>query len=135
MSDIAVECQQARQGWTCTVTVTDGWGTQRFEVVVSDAELARFAPGATEPLELVRRSFEFLLAREAKESILPAFALSTILRYFPEYERTIVREMASATGTAAGSDGGREPSGGSPVARSIGQGSAGRRGDPGDAGR
>ncbi len=107
MSEIAVDCQQVRQAWNCTVAVTDDWGTQRFEVVVSDAELARFAPGATDPHELVRRSFEFLLAREPKESILPAFALATILRYFPDYERTIVREMAaSARGGQAGQGGG-----------------------------
>jgi hypothetical protein len=37
----------------------------------------------------VRRSFEFLLEREPKESILTRLDLSVISRYFPEYEREI----------------------------------------------
>ena len=36
--------------------------------------------------ELVRRTFQFLLARESKEAILPSFDLSVVGRYFPEYE-------------------------------------------------
>jgi len=51
--------------------------------------LARLAPGADHPVDLVRRSFEFLLAREPKESILSSFELPVIARYFPEYEREI----------------------------------------------
>lgn len=39
--------------------------------------------------ELIERSFEFLLARESKESILHRFNLKVINRYFPEYEKTI----------------------------------------------
>jgi hypothetical protein len=35
--------------------------------------------------------FEFLLARESKESILRSFALPEIGRYFPEFEREIKR--------------------------------------------
>jgi len=38
---------------------------------------------------LVRRSFEFLLAREPKESILKKFDLALIQKYFLEYENTI----------------------------------------------
>lgn len=58
-------------------------------MAVRPADLARLAPGATEPSDLVRRSFEFLLAREPKESILRSFELPAIGRYFPEYERSI----------------------------------------------
>jgi hypothetical protein len=36
--------------------------------------------------ELVRKSFQFLLQREPKESILASFNLRVIKRYFPEYE-------------------------------------------------
>jgi hypothetical protein len=89
MSDITVECSVAGSGWLARVSVAGGGSTRRFEVRVSAAELARYAPGAAEPTDLVRRSFEFLLAREPMESILPAFDLSVIGRYFPEYERTI----------------------------------------------
>jgi hypothetical protein len=60
-------------------------------VPVSRADLARLAPGASDPEDLVRRSFAFLLEREPKESILRRFELPLIGRYFPEYERTISR--------------------------------------------
>ncbi len=39
--------------------------------------------------ELIKKSFEFLLKREPKESILSEFNLSIIKNYFPEYEREI----------------------------------------------
>jgi hypothetical protein len=71
------------------VTVTEGSTSTRHEVTVGDAEVGRLAPGAATPDDLVRRSFEFLLQREPKESILRRFELPVIGRYFPEYERTI----------------------------------------------
>lgn len=91
MSAIAVECSPVEGGWVACVTVTDHGASREFEVGVSRTELTRFAPGAADPADLVRRSFEFLLAREPKESILSSFGLSTIARYFPEYEREIHR--------------------------------------------
>jgi hypothetical protein len=36
--------------------------------------------------ELIEKSFEFLLSREPKESILGRFHLKEISRYFPDYE-------------------------------------------------
>ena len=42
--------------------------------------------------ELLKKSFEFLLARESNTSILSSFDLSVIARYFPEYEREIMHE-------------------------------------------
>lgn len=58
---------------------------------MSDGELSRLDPVSADPIALVRRSFEFLLAREPKESILRSFGLSVIGRHFPEYEREIRR--------------------------------------------
>jgi len=86
MSEIRVECSVAVGGWLALVTVTDRGSTRQFQVGVSTAELARFDPDSTDPEALVRRSFEFLLAREPKESILPAFGLSVIALYYPEFE-------------------------------------------------
>jgi hypothetical protein len=91
MSEIAVETSSVEGGWLACVTVTDHGTSREFEVGVTPAELARFAPGAIDPTDLIRRSFEFLLAREPKESILRSFGLSVIVRYFPEYEREIRR--------------------------------------------
>jgi hypothetical protein len=63
------------------------------DVTVSPTDYARLTDGKIEPEELVRRSFEFLLEREPKESILARFDLSVISRYFPEYERDVKRRL------------------------------------------
>jgi hypothetical protein len=94
MSQIEVECSVVDGGWMACVTVTDHGASREYEVGVTSDELARFAYGAADPENLVRRSFEFLLAREPKESILRSFGLSTIVRYYPEYEREIRRRGA-----------------------------------------
>jgi hypothetical protein len=91
MSRIEVVASPADGGWIARVTVTETGSSLDYEVRVSAAELARFAPGSADPTDLVRRSFEFLLAREPKESILRSFVLSTIVRYYPDYEREIRR--------------------------------------------
>jgi hypothetical protein len=40
---------------------------------------------------LIRKSFQFLLEREPKESILSRFNLKVIRSYFPEFEREITK--------------------------------------------
>jgi hypothetical protein len=90
VTKIDVEATETTAGWTCRVRVDDG-STTDHTVTVSSADLARLAPDAKDPVELVRRSFEFLLEREPKESILRTFELPVISRYFPEYERSIRR--------------------------------------------
>jgi hypothetical protein len=90
---IAVSCASGPAGWTCAVVVGDpsrGRPTEH-EVAVTHDDLARLAPGAEHPDDLVERSFAFLLRREPKESILRRFDLPVIGRYFPEYEATISR--------------------------------------------
>lgn len=77
--------------WLCQVIVADARSRTEHRVRVTQADLERLAPGSSDPTELVRRSFVFLLEREPKESILRAFDLSVIGRYFPEYEATIRR--------------------------------------------
>ncbi len=63
------------------------------DVTVTPNDYTRLTNGKVEPEELVRRSFEFLLEREPKESILTHFDLSVISRYFPEYEKEIKRRL------------------------------------------
>ena len=87
--DVRCEPAPGGTGWTCRVTVGGPGTTTMHEVTVTAADLARLAPGASMPDDLVRRSFAFLLAREPGESILRRFGLSQIGRYFPEYEREI----------------------------------------------
>jgi hypothetical protein len=71
------------------VRITEGGSEATHDVTVRPGDYAKLAGEKTEPEELVRRSFEFLLEREPKESILARFDLSVISRYFPEYEREI----------------------------------------------
>ena len=42
-------------------------------------------------MELIKKSFAFLLDRESKESILASFDLTVISRYFPEFEGVIMK--------------------------------------------
>ncbi|MGH2688109.1 MAG: hypothetical protein ACRDKW_04795 [Actinomycetota bacterium] len=68
------------------VDVAEGGSKTSHEVTVRPEVVAALNWGGTLE-ELLRRSFEFLLAREPKESILRSFDLSAINRYFPEYEQ------------------------------------------------
>ena len=86
--DISIE--QRGGEWVATVTVVEGTASTRHRVRITDAELARLAPGATAEA-LMRASFAFLLAREPKESIMREFEIGVIGRYFPEYEREVRR--------------------------------------------
>jgi len=88
MSKVEVTAAVVGDGWDCMVTVRDGSETHH-RVRVSRADLARLAPGASDPVNLVEASFAFLLEREPQESILREFDLTVIARYFPEYEREI----------------------------------------------
>jgi hypothetical protein len=61
---------------------------------IDGADLARLAPGASDPVDLVEASFAFLLEHEPKESILREFDLAVIGRYFPDYDRQIGRRLS-----------------------------------------
>ncbi len=85
---IAVSLRQSGDGHVAEVTVK-GREKTTHRVRVSRAERERY--GSEDVADLVRRSFEFLLAREPNNAILREFDLSTIERYFPEYAREIRR--------------------------------------------
>ena len=71
------------------VTVGEGTSTTQHTVSLDDAYYERLAKGGMSREDLIKRSFEFLLERESKESILSRFNLKVISGYFPEYESTI----------------------------------------------
>ena len=75
------------------VRVIEAGSETTHDVTVSPNDYTRLTSGKIEPEELVRRSFEFLLEGEPKESILTRFDLSVIGRYFPEYEKEIKRRL------------------------------------------
>ena len=71
------------------VRVEEADGTTKHTVTVDDEYYEKLTGGQISKEELLERSFEFLLAREPKESILSQFTLQTITRYFPSYEEEI----------------------------------------------
>jgi hypothetical protein len=83
-------------------------GLGRFRVTVTEAasksiHTVSLSPGYYEKLSgkqvpeeiLIERSFQFLLEREPKESILREFDLPLIGRYFPDYEGEIRKRLAA----------------------------------------
>ncbi len=77
------------------VTVMEG-GSQSTHTVSLKAGYYEKLTGKQVPEEtLIERSFQFLLEREPKESILREFDLPLIGRYFPDYEREIKKRLAS----------------------------------------
>jgi hypothetical protein len=78
------------------VRVNEGATESSHRVTLKPQYLNRLTAGKIEAPELIRRSFEFLLDREPKESILSRFDLQDIQRYFPDFERTIERQISSS---------------------------------------
>lgn len=76
------------------VRVIQGKSETRHQVTVTPQDYHRLTGGKVDAMQLVRRSFEFLLENEPKESILQKFDLALISRYFPEYETEIARRLA-----------------------------------------
>jgi hypothetical protein len=74
---------------TFEVRITEANSESRHTVTLKDADYQRLSEEKIPREELIRRSFEFLLLREPKESILATFNLTVISRYFPTYEREI----------------------------------------------
>ena len=79
--------------WRCEVSVDQAGERTHHMVMVRPADLANWASGtqAQDVEDLVARSFDFLLEREQPSSVLAAFELSVIQRYFPEYDRIFAR--------------------------------------------
>ena len=68
------------------VLVQEKESQSRYLVTLDDDYHQLLTQGKVTKEDLVRKSFQFLLQREGKESILRSFDLRVIKRYFPEYE-------------------------------------------------
>ena len=75
------------------VRVSESGTASTHQVTLDPKYQAKLGAEKVEPEELIRKSFEFLLEREPKESILTRFDLTVISRYFPEYEREIKKRL------------------------------------------
>jgi hypothetical protein len=72
------------------VTVHEGASESRHRVSLANAAQFPDQP----PSRIVRAAMDFLLDREPKESILPAFDIGVIRRYFPEFDRVFPAYLA-----------------------------------------
>lgn len=85
-----------RWSYLVEVTESDGSGSQtRHEVSMDKEYYEKISTGIVGPEDFVKKSFEFLLRREEKYSILKEFNIKQIREYFPEYEteiKKIIRE-------------------------------------------
>jgi hypothetical protein len=71
------------------VTVEERKSRTQHTVSLDDEYYQKLTRGRMTKEELIRDSFEFLLEREPKESILSKFNLKVISQYFPEFEEKI----------------------------------------------
>lgn len=72
------------------VEVIEGDTQSRHKVEMDRDDYQQLTDGKVTPEEFIQCSFEFLLEREPKESILSSFNISIISRYFPEYQSEIL---------------------------------------------
>ncbi len=91
---VTVDAQGLGEDWKCRVIVDHRGEHTQHSVTVSHDDLKRWGRGTmkADVEDLVHRSFDFLLEREPPSSILRAFDLSVIERYFPEYDRVIRKQ-------------------------------------------
>jgi hypothetical protein len=71
------------------VTVIEGESHTAHRVTLDASDFERLRRRDESPEQFLRRCFEFLLARESKESILDSFDVSVIALYFPDFENAI----------------------------------------------
>lgn len=91
MAQIAVQQkEESAEGFRFEVTVSEASSESRHEVTLSRADYESWSQGAT-PKDFIERCFQFLLAREPKESILSRFDARDIGRYFPGFEEEVTR--------------------------------------------
>jgi len=92
MSDINIKLsRETDDSWQFSVSVSNNQSISNHTVSLSKSYWQKITIGSITPEKLVHRSFEFLLERESKESILSKFDLSVISTYFPEFEKVITK--------------------------------------------
>lgn len=90
MANTEIELQKELPGgWVYNVVCIDGDEETEHAVELTKSDYREMTQELISPQELVERAFDFLLARQAKESIQPEFNLLEIGVYFPEFEDEI----------------------------------------------
>jgi hypothetical protein len=87
---------------TFDVVVRDARGESRHRVTMRAEEAKRWAKLGAEPSHCVEAAMQFLVEREPKESILSAFDMRVIRRYFPEFDDAFPGYLARRGGDPGG---------------------------------
>ena len=84
-------------GYNVEITESDGSGSKTTHRVTMDKDyyINLTERGRIGPEEFIKKSFEFLLQRESKDSILQQFDIAQINEYFPEFEKEIKKALRS----------------------------------------
>jgi len=77
---------------TFQVTVEESDSQSTHTVTLDDQYHKKLSGNIIPKEELIKKSFEFLLNREPKESIMSSFNLKVINKFFPEFESFISME-------------------------------------------
>jgi hypothetical protein len=78
--------------WKYGVKITESYGNSsktNYDITMKKDYYLDLVGGHITPEDFVKRSFEFLLQREDKDSILYGFDIRQINDYFPEFETEI----------------------------------------------
>jgi len=93
MDKITVVKDNALQGWKFTVYLSNETSTKHV-VSMNQEQFDALREGKhVMPEYVIEKSFEFLLEREPKESILSEFDISVISKYFPDFEEKIKKKI------------------------------------------
>ncbi len=76
------------------VTVVEAGSQSKHNVSLKTGYYEKLTRKQVPEEELIERSFQFLLEREPKESILREFDLSVIGHYYPGYESEIQKRLS-----------------------------------------
>jgi len=83
------EIRSGNDSFEYDVEIVENESSTRHRVHVGKEDYEKLTGGRITPGGLVEKSFEFLLEREPKESILRSFDLNVISKYFRDYPRLI----------------------------------------------
>lgn len=92
----SIDIRQTKEndtGWVFVVQIGIPPDSQEKTVTLSRDYWKKLTDTKTPAESLIKKSFEFLLERESKESILSKFDLPVIGNYFPEYEEEIKKKL------------------------------------------
>ena len=99
MSEPSVTVTPCRDsGFTFDVIVCDLRGESRHRVTIEANEAERWAKLGAKPSLCLEAMMQFLLDRESKESILRAFDMRIVRRYFPGFDDAFPSYLARLGG-------------------------------------